>query len=188
MREGGGTGRGSHGHAEAKHKGEQESPQDGGKGKNASQRDAEGNRTGQPRPLAFLTDGRERSLSLQEWPSKGAAKSPATPWRQLHPATGQEAEGWKGRASVSAGKSIPAPGPPAGLTQGGLCANDSRSVSPLLQPAARACSRVLIPRALPRKERSLRILSTVACAVQQDSAVYPSCKNHHGQERGKEYI
>ena len=108
----------------------------GGKGKNASQRDAEGNRTGPPQLLAFLTDGREQSLSLQEWPSKGAAKSPATPWRQLHPATGQEAEGWKGRASVSAGKSIPAPGPPAGLTQGGLCANDSRSVSPLLQPAA----------------------------------------------------
>lgn len=136
VREGGGTGRGSRGHTEAKHKGGQESPQEGGKGKNASQRDAEGNRTGPPQLLAFLTDGREQSLSLQEWPSKGAAKSPATPWRQLHPATGQEAEGWKGRASVSAGKSIPAPGPPAGLTQGGLCANDSRSVSPLLQPAA----------------------------------------------------
>ena len=72
-----------------------------GEGGGSLLRDAEGNCTGQPRPLAFLADGREWSLSHQDWPSKGAAKSPATPWRHLHPATGQAAGGWKGRASLS---------------------------------------------------------------------------------------
>ena len=58
----GGAGRGSRGHAEAKCKGGQESPQER-EGRKASQRDAEGSCTGPPRLLAFLTDGREWSLS-----------------------------------------------------------------------------------------------------------------------------
>ena len=95
--------------------------------------------------------------------------------------------------SVSGGKSILAPGPPAGLTVGGLCANDSRSVSPLRQPASRALTLTLTQRCssqehFPGKNVHSGYWVQFPGLYSRTRLFIHPVKNHNGQERGKEYI
>lgn len=133
-----------------------------GEGRKASQRDAEGSRTGPPRPLGFLTEGREWSLS----PGMALRGSCQGPGHSLEAAASSY---WPRSRGLERWEEhpIPAAGPPAGLTKGGLCADDSSSVAPLLLPASRASA--------SQERCARRVLSLVPCAARQDSALHPSC-------------